>query len=210
VRGAGVAVVSGWGAGRGPGGAGAGDEAVPVGVVAVVPGSGGGADVRADVSDVRQAVTRARSPGGRPRPGRRRRRPGSRRRCRWVLAQEAYGLYYGGDLRRAVEVARQAQGLARRTPSVGAVLALALEARARAALGDAGETRRALSRAEVALGALAPGSVTASAFRYSESQFRFHEGNAYTRLRDIRPARRAQEGALELCPPRKLKRPKSP
>lgn len=29
----------------------------------------------------------------------------------WVLGQEAYGHYYGGDLRAAVDVARQAQDL---------------------------------------------------------------------------------------------------
>jgi len=118
----------------------------------------------------------------------------------WVLAQEAYGYYYGGDLRRAVDVARQARGLVRRTPGVGAVLATALEARAHATRGDAGETCRALGRAEVILAGFEPGSMIASAFGYTESQFRFHEGNAYTRLRDIRPARRAQERALELCP----------
>jgi tetratricopeptide (TPR) repeat protein len=84
---------------------------------------------------------------------------------------------------------------------VGAVLAAALEARAHAACGDGGETRRALGRAEVILGALEPGSVSASAFGYTESQLRFHEGNAYTRLREIRPALRAQDRALELCPP---------
>jgi tetratricopeptide (TPR) repeat protein len=89
----------------------------------------------------------------------------------------------------------------RRTPSVGAVLAAALEARAHAAQGDGPETRLALGRAEAILAALEPGSVIASAFGYTESQFRFHEGNAYTRLRDIRPALRAQERALELCPP---------
>lgn len=119
----------------------------------------------------------------------------------WVLGQEAYGQYDNGDLRGAVDVARQAQYLTRRAPSVGAALAAALEARARAAQGDAGETRRALGRAEVILSALEPGSLTASAFGYTEAQFRFHEGNAYTRLRDIRPALRVQARALELCPP---------
>jgi len=119
----------------------------------------------------------------------------------WVLAQEAYGRYYAGDLRGAVNVARQAQDLMRRTPSVGAVLAAALEARAHAGRGDGGETRRALGRAEVILGALEPGSASASAFGCTEAQLRFHEGNAYTRLRDIGPALRAQDRALELCPP---------
>ena len=119
----------------------------------------------------------------------------------WVLAQEAYGCFYSGDLPGAVSVARHAQGLMRRTPSVGAALAAALEARAHAARGDARETHRALGRAESLLSLLDAGSVTGSAFGYSESQFRFHEGNAHTRLCAIGPALRAQERALKVCPP---------
>ena len=119
----------------------------------------------------------------------------------WVLAQEAYGRYYSGDLAGAVNVARHAQGLMRRTPCVGTALAAALEARAHAARGDTRETRGALGRAETILTALDANSVTASAFGYSESQYRFHEGNAYTRLRDTRAALKAQERALEVCSP---------
>ena len=119
----------------------------------------------------------------------------------WVLAQEAYGHYYSGDMAVAVNVARHAQGLMRRAPSVGAVLAAAVEARAHAARGDVRGVRAALGRAETILGALDPGSVTASAFGYSESQFRFHESSAYTRLGDTRAAFRAQERALKACPP---------
>jgi DNA-binding XRE family transcriptional regulator len=119
----------------------------------------------------------------------------------WVLAQEAYGHYYGGDMAAAVNVARHAQSLMRRTPCAGAALAAAVEARARAARGDVRGTRSALGRAATILGALDAGSVTASAFGYSESQFRFHEGSAYTRLGDTRSALRAQERALATCPP---------
>jgi DNA-binding XRE family transcriptional regulator len=119
----------------------------------------------------------------------------------WVLAQEAYGHYYSGDMAVAVNVARHAQGLMRRAPSVGAVLAAAVEARAHAARGDVRGVRAALGRAETIFGALDPGSVTASAFGYSESQFRFHESSAYTRLGDTRAAFRAQECALKACPP---------
>jgi len=43
--------------------------------------------------------------------------------------------------------------------------------------------------------------MTASAFGYTESQYRFHEENAYTQLLDTRRALPAQERALELCPP---------
>lgn len=119
----------------------------------------------------------------------------------WVLAQEAYGHFYSGDLASAVSVAQHAQTLARRTPHVGAALGAALEARAQAARGRVRETRGALGRAETVLAALGPASVSASAFGYTESQLRFHEGNAYTRLRDTRRALHAQERALELCPP---------
>ena len=47
----------------------------------------------------------------------------------WVLAQEAYGHFYAGRLTEAISVARQAQELMRKAPSVGAVTAAALEAR---------------------------------------------------------------------------------
>lgn len=89
----------------------------------------------------------------------------------------------------------------RRTPLVGAALAAALEARTLAACGRVREARTALGRAETILSSLAAASVTGSAFGYTEAQFRFHEGNAFTRLRDTRRALRAQERALELCPP---------
>jgi transcriptional regulator with XRE-family HTH domain/tetratricopeptide (TPR) repeat protein len=118
----------------------------------------------------------------------------------WVLAQEAYGHYYSGDLIGAVDVAYHAQDLVGNVPCVGAALAAALEARAHAALGRRQETREALARAETFLAKLDADLVVASAFGYTEAQLRFHEGNAYTHLRDTRSAWRAQERALELCP----------
>ena len=119
----------------------------------------------------------------------------------WVLAQEAYGRYYSGDLDEAVDIARHAQALVPpRVPCIGAVLAAALEARAHAARGNAVETRNALDRAEKGLAMLDTSSVQISALGYTESQFRFHEENAYTRLGLIRPAWRAQDRALEVCP----------
>jgi tetratricopeptide (TPR) repeat protein len=118
----------------------------------------------------------------------------------WVLAQEAYGHYYGGDLTDAIDVAGHAQDLVRNTPCVGAALAAALEARAHAALGRHRETEDALRRAETILARLDTGSLAPSAFGYNEAQFRFHEGNAYTHLRDTRSAWEAQERALELVP----------
>jgi len=120
----------------------------------------------------------------------------------WVCAQDAYGHFYSGDLPEAINVARQAQFIARRVPCVGAALAAALEARAQAALGrdrDA-ETRAALKRAELVLSHLKGDSLAPSAFGYNEAQFRFHEGNALTHLHDTKPAWAAQKRALALYP----------
>jgi DNA-binding XRE family transcriptional regulator len=118
----------------------------------------------------------------------------------WVLAQEAYGHYYSGDPAEAEQVARRAQDLVRAEPCAGAALAAAVEARASAVLGDRQATRRALCRAETVLSKLDGESASASAFGYTESQLRFHEGSAYTNLHDTKAALRAQERALQLCP----------
>ena len=81
-----------------------------------------------------------------------------------------------------------------------AALASALEARAYAVTGRGTETRGALARAEDVLSQL-DGDSLPSAFGYNEASFRFHEGDAYTHLRDFKAAMRAQDRALELCPP---------
>ncbi|WP_163513712.1 XRE family transcriptional regulator [Fodinicola acaciae] len=119
----------------------------------------------------------------------------------WVLAQEAYGHYYSGDLIEALSVAEQAQVLAGKSAAVGAPLAAALEARVYGMMGRRAETQAALHRAEEGVSRLEGDALAASAFGYNESQLRFHEGNAYTHLRDSDSARVAQERALELCAP---------
>lgn len=116
----------------------------------------------------------------------------------WILAQEAYGHYYGGDMLEAIDVARHAHDVVR-TPCTGAALAAALEARAHASMGRDQETREALARAENVLSQLDGDALIPSALGYNESSFRFHEGNAYTHLRDVKSAFKAQERALELC-----------
>ncbi len=118
----------------------------------------------------------------------------------WVRAQKAYGHYYSGDLFEAVQVAQHAQELSGQIPSVGAVLAAALEARAQAALGHWQETRAVLGYAETCLSHLDASAVGTSAFNYNEAQLRFHEGNAFTHLHNTSAARRVQERALALCP----------
>ncbi len=115
----------------------------------------------------------------------------------WILAQEAYGHYYGGDLLEAIDVARHAYEVVR-IPCVGAALAAALEARAHASMSRHQETREALARAENILWQLDGDTLIPSAFGYNESSFRFHEGNAYAQLRDIKSAFKAQDRALEL------------
>lgn len=127
----------------------------------------------------------------------------------WVLAQEAYGYFYRGELSDAIDVARLAQEIAGEIVCVGAPLAAALEARAHAALGHRADARRLLASAEDIVAHLDATSLVPSAFGYNEAQLRFHAGNAFTLLaqagddhrRATRDALLAQERALELCAP---------
>lgn len=117
----------------------------------------------------------------------------------WVLAHESYGHYYSGDLQEALDTAQHAQDLVTRVPCVGSALAAALEARIHAIMGQQHETREALARAEKLLSLLAGDDLIPSAFGYNEAQLRFHEGSAYTHLRETKLAFKAQDRALELC-----------
>ena len=117
-----------------------------------------------------------------------------------VLAQEAHGHYYSGDMLEAVDVARRAYETSA-VPCTGAALGAALEARAQATLGRNEETHNALARAEEALSYLGGDVLIPSAFGYNEASFRFHAGNAYTHLRDVKSAFRARDRALDLCAP---------
>jgi tetratricopeptide (TPR) repeat protein len=121
----------------------------------------------------------------------------------WVRAHEAYGYYYSGDMHEAITIARHAQHITQKAPSVGAALAAALEARALASLGPdlAEPAREAIQRAETIMFGLKPADLIASAFGYNEAQLRFHEGSTYTNLRNTPAAWKAQQRALELVPP---------
>jgi tetratricopeptide (TPR) repeat protein len=118
----------------------------------------------------------------------------------WVLAQEAYGHYYSGDITEALDVARHGYEVVS-VPCAGSALASALEARAYAVTGKEAETRGSLGRAEDILSQLDEDTQVPSAFGYNEASFRFHEGNAYTHLHDFKSAMRSQDRALELCAP---------
>jgi tetratricopeptide (TPR) repeat protein len=118
----------------------------------------------------------------------------------WIYSQEAYQLYYSGDLRGAIELACRAQQLAGGLPCVGPALAAPLEARAHARLGESDAAVAALEAAEVALSRLPVEDRVGSAFGYSESQLRFHQGNAWTHLGETGRARVEHARALELYP----------
>ncbi|OUD04359.1 helix-turn-helix domain-containing protein [Streptomyces swartbergensis] len=118
----------------------------------------------------------------------------------WIYAQEAYQRYYSGDLFGAVELASRAQHLAGGLPCVGPALAAPLEARAHAQLGAREQSVEALDAAEAALRRLPEEEQIGSAFGYSESQLRFHSGNAWTHLGETRLAAAEHDRALELYP----------
>ena len=80
--------------------------------------------------------------------------PGERQRSRitrygnlayGTTAQEAYGYYYAGDMPGAVTCSRSALSMPS-SPSVGSVLAAALEMRAHAVMGDAPATMTTVSQ----------------------------------------------------------------
>jgi transcriptional regulator with XRE-family HTH domain len=122
----------------------------------------------------------------------------------WMYAQEAYQLYYGGDLYGAVELAVRAQQLCGGGPWVADALAAPLEARAQARLGRRAETEDALVRAEAALGRLDAGDKQPSAFGYDDCQLAFHSGNAWTSLHDTERAWEHQQRALDIYPSENL------
>ncbi|MFJ5609841.1 helix-turn-helix domain-containing protein [Streptomyces sp. NPDC093221] len=118
----------------------------------------------------------------------------------WIYAQEAYQLYYSGDLYGAVELAVRAQHWAGGLPCVGPALAAPLEARAHALLSRPNATAVALAHAQDALNRLPDEDREESAFSYSESQMAFHAGNAWTHLEDTDRASAELTRALDLYP----------
>ncbi|MGW3152797.1 helix-turn-helix domain-containing protein [Streptomyces sp. NPDC001089] len=118
----------------------------------------------------------------------------------WIYAHEAYQLYYNGEIFGAVDLAARAQHLAGGLPCVGPALAAPLEARAHALLGAREPSATALASAEVALQRLPEAEQVPSAFGYSESQLRFHAGNAWTHLGETSRAAAEHDVALGLYP----------
>lgn len=118
----------------------------------------------------------------------------------WVLAQDAYAMFYDGQLREAVDIAGRAMAAAGADGGVARALASALTARACAVHGDRGAAFSAISSTERTLDRLATEDLESSAFGYNEAHLRFHHGNALTHLGLSREAIALQDRALDLYP----------
>lgn len=118
----------------------------------------------------------------------------------WVLAQDAYAMFYDGQLREANNIAEQAITVAGAVGGVASALASAVAARAYAIHGDHDAVYSAMARTERTLDRLAPQDLESSAFGYNEAHLRFHHGNALTHLGLGREAIALQDRALDLYP----------
>lgn len=124
----------------------------------------------------------------------------------WVSVREALVPMYYGDPRESLHLARRAQDLAGRTPSVAAAMAPIVEARALGMLvkrgrnDAAGSAKRAMARGQAVFGQLGKEHLADTAFGYTERQLAFHIGDTYTNLGDHRNAEDSLRRALTLYP----------
>ncbi|PKK15198.1 MAG: hypothetical protein BUE48_006515 [Thermomonospora sp. CIF 1] len=125
----------------------------------------------------------------------------------WVTVREALVPMYYGDPREALHLARKAQDLAGRSPSVAAAMAPAVEARALGLLALRGRTdaapsaRRALVRGRSVFEQLPKSQTSDLAFGFTERQMAFYEGDTYTNLGDHKSGEEALSRALRLYAP---------
>jgi tetratricopeptide (TPR) repeat protein len=124
----------------------------------------------------------------------------------WVTVRESLVPMYYGDAREAIHLARKAQDLAGRTPSVAAAMAPIVEARALGQLAVRGRTdvegsaRRALARSRAVFDQLSTADRSDLAFGFTERQMSFYEGDTLTNLRDYRHGDESLSHALTLYP----------
>lgn len=129
---------------------------------------------------------------------------GDRHLRAWVAVRETLVPLYYGDPREGLHLARRAQGLAGRTPSVAGAMAPVLEARAMAQLARRGRADaatsalRALARGRAVFGRLSAHDQADAAFGYTERQMEFYEGNVYTNLGESRRADESLSRALAM------------
>ncbi|WP_433335261.1 XRE family transcriptional regulator [Spirillospora sp. CA-294931] len=132
---------------------------------------------------------------------------GDRHLRAWVTVREAVLPMYYGDPREALHLARKAQDLAGRNPSVAAAMAPAVEARALGQLalrgrGDAGPSaRRALVRGRAVFDQLSNEKTGDLVFGFTERQMTFYEGDTFTNLGDHKHGDEALSRALTLYSP---------
>lgn len=124
----------------------------------------------------------------------------------WVSVREALVPMYYGDPRESLHLARRAQDLAGRAPSVAGAMAPIVEARALGMLVKRGRTeavpssKRALARGQAVFGQLGREQVRDTAFGYTERQLAFYMGETYTNLGDHGNAEETLRKALTLYP----------
>ncbi|GAA3927298.1 hypothetical protein GCM10023085_05680 [Actinomadura viridis] len=132
---------------------------------------------------------------------------GDRRLRAWVTVRESLVPMYYGDPREALHLARKAQDLAGRSPSVAAAMAPAVEARALGLLamrgrGDAAPSaRRALVRGRAVFDQLSAEQTGDLVFGFTARQMAFYEGDTFTNLGDHRHGDEALSRALTLYAP---------
>ncbi|MBA9004091.1 XRE family transcriptional regulator [Thermomonospora cellulosilytica] len=125
----------------------------------------------------------------------------------WVTVREALVPMYYGDPREALHLARKAQDLAGRAPSVAAAMAPAVEARALGLLAMRGRSdaapgaRRALVRGRSVFDQLSKAHTSDLAFGFTERQMAFYEGDTFTNLGDHRAGDEVLSRALTLYAP---------
>ncbi|GAA4086119.1 helix-turn-helix transcriptional regulator [Actinomadura miaoliensis] len=125
----------------------------------------------------------------------------------WVTVRESLVPMYYGDPREALHLARKAQDLAGRTPSVAGAMAPAVEARALGMLalrgrGDAAPSaRRALVRGRAVFDQLSKDSTGDLVFGFTERQLTFYEGDTFTNLGDHKHGDEVLSRALTLYSP---------
>jgi tetratricopeptide (TPR) repeat protein len=132
---------------------------------------------------------------------------GDRKLRAWVTVREALVPMYYGDPREALHLARKAQDLAGRDPSVAAAMGPAVEARALGMLalrgrGDAGPgARRALARGRSVFERLSNEDTNDLVFGFTDRQMTFYEGDTFTNLGDHKQGDEVLSRALTLYAP---------
>lgn len=132
---------------------------------------------------------------------------GDRQLRAWVTVRESLVPMYYGDPREALQLARKAQDLAGRAPSVAGAMAPAVEARALGMLalrgrGDAAPSaRRALVRGRAVFDQLPKDNTGDLVFGFTERQLTFYEGDTLTSLGDHRHGDEVLSRALTLYSP---------